>query len=486
MDRENEIARSNVNSLVSEAVNFLKNRQYVEGAQKLREAKTLADRNEITIPEYDLIDKKLWAISDHLLKQARAEIDGKKYKTAYTDIGTAKAISEGNADIQEKADRLCAEMESIVRNGIASAKLRIEKGDYERAYTYLVYMKDYFVNSPAVLAELAQLIDGIREKLEDSALETDAFSEEDIPEFSAVPQKEAVRGSAASKAKAGRKATELPVTRIAIIAAAVLVGISLFYLGTRTKVAGPGREGTMLSGADTVPSRHNSGAGPEDTYAARDNRGNPPASANTNASPADSVLNRQPAQTTQSEQAAQPGQNGQTAQPEQTAPPEQDGQTARSEQAAPPEQNGQNGSRTETTYVEEMVAIGKEFKNGDNGEPDYEKAAECFMVAADAGNAEAERLLKETIEYMRLPMENGSVLELDAQKKLIAEHTGCSTENLRFLEQAIITDGRSGSLFHYLDNSGKAIDMKLLLINDGTILGYMPDGSLSNVKGYFR
>ncbi len=507
-----EIARANVNSLVSEAVNLLKNKGFAEGARKLREAKTLADSNSIAIPEYDLIDKKLWAISDNLLKQARTEIKNKKYKSAYSDIQTAKAISEDNADIIEKADALTNEMDMIVKNGIVSARQRIGKKDYERAYHYLKYLKDYFVNSSEVLSEIDGLIDGIKEKLENPDLIDDTAEDPgDAPKAHSV------------------KNINIDYSRIAIVACAVAAVFGLVYF-VRHSGAGDSRsrlEQTFYSDKEfddqtspdeEAPDEENSGQYSDpaqegedlqakydgQTQQSRETKDNEPLQESLSTESTGPVQqNRKPSDDEQTQQSRQTADDGQIQQSRQTVDKEQLQQSRQTENADQTKHTRQTAGSLQSdnadilditdeqpsesdTYIEEMVSIGKQLRNGEDGEPDYERALEFFQAAADAGNAEAEKLAKDTVKYMELILDDGSVMSLEDQKRVVADYTGCSTRELRFLEQAIITDGRSGSLFNHLDSSGKAGELKILLMNDGDIFGYKTDGSLSDIKGYYR
>ena len=134
-----------------------------------------------------------------------------------------------------------------------------------------------------------------------------------------------------------------------------------------------------------------------------------------------------------------------------------------------------------------MVLKGDQAKNGDGGEPDYELALEWYRKAAERGNETAQKLYDETLSYMSLSMDDGTTATPAVQKSKIAAYTGISESRLHFLETAIITDGRAGSLFDCYDANGNMLREKMVLMSDGSIQGYYIDeGRLFSVEGYFR
>ena len=134
-----------------------------------------------------------------------------------------------------------------------------------------------------------------------------------------------------------------------------------------------------------------------------------------------------------------------------------------------------------------MVLKGDQAKNGNGGEPDYELALEWYQRAAERGNPIAQNLYNETLSYMSLRMDDGTTATPAVQKSKIAAYTGISENRLHFLETAIITDGREGSLFDCYDANGNMLREKMVLMSDGSIQGYYIDeGRLFSAEGYFR
>ena len=521
---DRDIIRRNVSSMVSEAVDCLKNREYAEGAVKLRKAKALADENDIPIPEYEMIDKKLWGISDHLLKSAASKINGKKYKLAFTDIETAKKISQDNPDILKKADSLTDEMAAIVQNGIGWSRERIREKDYERAYNYLTYMKDYFVNPPKVSAEIDELIDNIKEQLEDGggSITTPAGSSAEKPVF---PDGTSLRSTETEPEPKGNRSTNIkklviPVAAMIAAAAVIFYVYSPSFMNLRSRLLKyvdesseqMSAEMTQSSGQEealkeetseeAVPSaagREQSapaafnGEGPAGTPPARPTRPasvTPPPAAQGNIPPENPQA--PPPGTDLSEAVTASGEAEQESDESSSqAPsgasgngtgPAQEEEAAQSRVPRSPLPPGQDLQ----AEINEMLDNGKKYRDGIGVTQDYELALDCFKRAADLGSPEGRELLSETTEYMTLTMENGTDISPAEQKRLIAGYIGCSSQDLRFLETAVITDGRFGVLYDYDNGSGSYGELKFLITDDGGIFGFTPDQGLSDVRNYFR
>lgn len=68
----------------------------------------------------------------------------------------------------------------------------------------------------------------------------------------------------------------------------------------------------------------------------------------------------------------------------------------------------------------------------------------------------------------------------DSEKSRVAEYVGCNQDNLIYSDTIKIECAKY--VYEYVDDGGGAADFVILVLEDGTIIGYYPDGQYLDVK----
>ena len=73
----------------------------------------------------------------------------------------------------------------------------------------------------------------------------------------------------------------------------------------------------------------------------------------------------------------------------------------------------------------------------------------------------------------------------EEQKSVIADWVGCDAENLEYDGDGTFNDTESVAIYSFIDEGGSEADIRLLLFDDGDIVGFTPDNEVIDVEGYF-
>ena len=77
------------------------------------------------------------------------------------------------------------------------------------------------------------------------------------------------------------------------------------------------------------------------------------------------------------------------------------------------------------------------------------------------------------------------VMSEEEQKSVIADWVGCDAENLEYDGDGTFNDTESVAIYSFIDEGGSEADIRLLLFDDGDIVGFTPDNEVIDVEGYF-
>ena len=77
------------------------------------------------------------------------------------------------------------------------------------------------------------------------------------------------------------------------------------------------------------------------------------------------------------------------------------------------------------------------------------------------------------------------VMSEEEQKSIIADWVGCSAEDLEYIGDGTFNDTESVAIYSFIDEEGSEADIRLLLFDDGNIVGFTPDNEVIDVEGYF-
>ena len=512
----------------------------------LDQIRALADRNEFTkardmldkymdqqIEDPDIIRECVELINTIDLRRARsllsdAEklIDEKKYKLAYRSVELAGKLTPDNAGIAKDCGLCFKKIETIARTVVSRAKEKINKNDAQGAVKYLTYAKNNFINSEELSSEIDELLDSLKEKQESENTDEGEISAEGAgPEAAEnVLLTEEVNNTDYNEedtsAQTGK--TRRKLSKKAVISAVVLflLLVAVYYGYSPSHVDLRNQLFAFIKGnssADTSGTVMSAGLSKQGGDVLPDGRRNPSSQGERPLGGDGSFEGeRGPGGAAEGARGENPAEGGDaTGQGEGSDTGEgiENGMTAEQENIPSDRMQGDPArySRTDVNAVEDesslesttpvdaptpppqsedtdaMVLRGDQAKSGEGGEPDYELALQWYQRAAERGNPTAQRLYEETLSYMSLSMEDGTTMSPAVQKSRIAAYTGLSESRLHFLETAIITDGREGSLFDCYDANGNMLREKMVLMSDGSIQGYYIDeGRLFSAEGYFR
>ena len=532
-------------SEISATTNDTEINDSVDDKIDLDEVKALIDRNEFTkaremldqfmdlqIEDPDIIRQCVELIDTINLRRARsllsdAEklIDEKKYKLAYRSVELAGQLAGDNEEIT-KGCRLCfKKMETISQTAVSRAKEKINKNDIQGAVKFLTYAKNNFINSNELASEIDALLDSLKEKQESEngdgqGTDTEGSGKEALGNASLTETVSKTDDNAEGAYPAEGKRRFKVSKKIIIPAAVVILFLGTVYYvyspshvdlrkqlfafirGNSTEdISGTGASaGLTKQGGDVLPGGGRDPSAQEGSYG-----GNTPQKQEGSAQ-GTAEGRREEGSASGSDNAGQAAyedtgegiENAESAERENTPSDRTQGGPARYSRtdvaAVADESNLESTTPVDAPITpppsedtDAMVLKGDQAKNGNGGEPDYELALEWYQRAAERGNPTAQDLYNETLSYMSLRMDDGTTATPAVQKSKIAAYTGISENRLHFLETAIITDGREGSLFDCYDANGNMLREKMVLMSDGSIQGYYIDeGRLFSAEGYFR
>ena len=70
-------------------------------------------------------------------------------------------------------------------------------------------------------------------------------------------------------------------------------------------------------------------------------------------------------------------------------------------------------------------------------------------------------------------------------KPMLAEYLGCGPENLEFVDNGTYDDKEPVAIYRQVDEAGNESDIRILLFDDGSVLGYTPEETVIDVKDFF-
>lgn len=127
----------------------------------------------------------------------------------------------------------------------------------------------------------------------------------------------------------------------------------------------------------------------------------------------------------------------------------------------------------------------KDFDNWENFRTIFMETFDAYYAYFEANQVKDGHLCLQYVSEAQDTESGYLMLSEDEIKPMLAEYLGCGPENLEFVDNGTYDDKEPVAIYRQVDEAGNESDIRILLFDDGSVLGYTPEETVIDVKDFF-
>lgn len=127
----------------------------------------------------------------------------------------------------------------------------------------------------------------------------------------------------------------------------------------------------------------------------------------------------------------------------------------------------------------------KDFDNWENFRTSFMETFDAYYAYFEANQIKDGHLYLQYVSEAQDTESGYLMLSEEEIKPMLAEYLGCGPENLEFVDNGTYDDKEPVAIYRQVDEAGNESDIRILLFDDGSVLGYTPEETVIDVKDFF-